>query len=271
VIFLSEIAILSQLLFVAICKLLPSAICAVCNLDQRRRNWLLRHRVNSARQPSSSPEAVLRASPARKENFLIRSDEASLVPIPKLDPYPRKISNMTKISDSKAISLQRATTGRSYQHLSSHDQPRLTAFFLAFDFDERRSYFGSGISDESIVGFCRAIDWTRTDMIGRCGRYCLEAVAMLVATSDRARVELAIACPLKCDQRQIVAELLMTASSFAASKYSTLVVRRELAHPDLLNQLRQTERATAREEEIELDLRSAASHRSARRLLPVRA
>jgi hypothetical protein len=153
-----------------------------------------------------------------------------------------------------AMTLEQATAGRSHQHMSSHDQPRIVAFFLSFDFDQRRSYFGGGISDHSILEHCRAIDWTTTDMVG-VGRYCLEALATIVALPpDRTTAELAVACPLLCDQRRITAELLANVTKFAVAKYRSLMVRREFAHPDLIAELRQNARAICGEEEIKIDL-----------------
>ena len=150
--------------------------------------------------------------------------------------------------------LKQVTAGRLHQHLSRHDEPRISAFFLSFDFDQRRSYFGGGVSDYSILEHCRTIDWTSTDMIGS-GRYCLEALATLVALPpDHGSAELAVACPLLCDQRRITAELLTNVTEFAAAKYRSLVVQREFAHPDLIDELRQIALATWCEENIEIDL-----------------
>ena len=161
----------------------------------------------------------------------------------------------TKISNVLRTTAPSIAPGRSYQHLSRHDRPRIAAFFLSFDFDQRRAYFGGGMSDRAILGFCSAIDWTTTDMIARSGRYCLEALATIVALSpDHTKAELAIACPLLCDQRRIIAELMSHVMELAATRYQSLVVRRELAHPDLIDELRQREFATCRGEEIEIDL-----------------
>jgi hypothetical protein len=170
---------------------------------------------------------------------------------------------MTKITYGlEAISLKQVSVGRSYQHLSSHDQPRIAAFFLSFDFDQRRAYFGGGVSDHSIMEHCRSIDWTATDMIG-AGRYCLEAVAVIVALPpDYAGAELAVACPLFCDQRRITAELLANVTEFAVTKYRKLVARREFAHPDLIAELRQGAPSTYCEEEIEFDLCAAGKDRA---------
>jgi hypothetical protein len=149
---------------------------------------------------------------------------------------------------------EQVTARRSHQHMSSHDQPRIAAFFLSFDFDQRRSYFGGGISDHSIREYCRAIDWTMTDMVG-VGRYCLEALATIVALPpDHATAELAVACPLLCDQRRITAELLASVTEFAVAKYRSLVVWRDFAHPDLIAELRQNALAVCGEQEIRIDL-----------------
>ncbi|MFO1111137.1 MAG: hypothetical protein U1E61_18335 [Bradyrhizobium sp.] len=143
----------------------------------------------------------------------------------------------------------------SYQQLSSHDRPRIEAFFLSLDFDQRRAYFGGGMSDHSIVQFCRTIDWTRTELIARSGRYCLESLAIIVALpGDGTRAELAVVCPLMCDQRRIMSELLANVIEFAAIRYRRLLVRREGAHPDLVAELRHSMLATFAGEEIRIDL-----------------
>lgn len=158
------------------------------------------------------------------------------------------------ISDFDVVSRPRSA-GHSYQQLSSHDCPRIEAFFLSFDFDQRRAYFGGGMSDHSIVAFCRSIDWARTDVIARAGRYCLESLAIVSAhPGDGARAELAVACPLMCDQRRIMSGLLANVTEFAAIRYRSLSVRRESAHPDLIAELRQSARAAFAADEIEIDL-----------------
>jgi hypothetical protein len=147
---------------------------------------------------------------------------------------------------------------RSYELLGDRDLPRLHAFFLSFDFDQRRAYFGGGISDQSIREYCRAIDWSTTMVIARSGPYCLEAVAMLVyLPPDHAVAELSVGCPLYCNQRQIIAELLNLAIEIGALGRRTLLVRRELAHPDLLSLLRDNELAVFDSENVLLDLAAA--------------
>ena len=160
------------------------------------------------------------------------------------------------ISDLHTISSQPVASGRSYQHLSIHDRPRIEAFFLSFDFDQRRSYFGGGISDQSIREYCSAIDWSTTDMIARTSRYCLEALATIVSLPlDNTKAELAVACPLLCDQRLIINALLAVVTEFATTKYRSLVVRRELGHPGLLVELRQNDAVRFWSDEVEIDLR----------------
>jgi hypothetical protein len=152
------------------------------------------------------------------------------------------------------VASAKPRTRRRYWNMSRHDLPRIEAFFLSFDFDQRRSYFGGGISDDSILSYCRAIDWSITDIVGRSGVYCLESLALVVALDpDLTKAELSVACPLVCDQRKIIAELVSIAIELAKQKYLTLVVRRELAHPNLIEELRR-ERFTFGSEEIEIAL-----------------
>lgn len=166
---------------------------------------------------------------------------------------------MTNVLNLLALASRRAPGLRSYQFLLDHDLPRLHAFLLSFDFDQRRAYFGGGISDQAIGEHCRAIDWETTTLIARSGPYCIEAAAMLVSLPpDHGAVELSIACPLACNQQPIIAELLDLAIEIGALRHRTLLVRRELANVDLLSLLRGNERARFGNESIELDLVAAA-------------
>src|SRR5262245_2054895 len=162
---------------------------------------------------------------------------------------------MTNLLNRMALASQRAGGLRAFQLLSEHDLPRLEAFFLSFDFDQRRGYFGGGISDQSIRDHCRAIDWGCATLIARGGPYCIEAVATLVSLpSDHLVGELSVGCPLDCNQQPIVAELLNLAIEVGALRYRTLLVRRELAHADLLCLLRENRRARFDCEHVRLDL-----------------
>lgn len=140
--------------------------------------------------------------------------------------------------DASVVLPHRMRRNRSHQHLSFYDLPRIVAFFLCFDFDQRRSYFGGGMSDHSIRQHCQHIDWTTTDLIGRSGLYCLEALATIAELPfDCTTAELTIACPLAFRQRTTVGDLAAAAIEFGLSKYQNLIVQRELVHPNLLEEL----------------------------------
>lgn len=165
---------------------------------------------------------------------------------------------MTHFHNQLALASQRAPGLRCFQLLGDRDLPRLDAFFLSFDFDQRRAYFGGGVSDQSVREYCRAIDWSTTTVIARSGPYCLEAVAMLVSLPpDHAVAELSVGCPLSCNQRPIIAELLNLAIEIGAAGYRTLLVRRELANPDLLSLLRDNDQARFDGDHVQLDLVTA--------------
>ena len=74
---------------------------------------------------------------------------------------------MADILDQLALASRRAPGSRSFQILRNDDLPRLYAFFRSFDFDQRRAYFGGGISDRSVRDYCREIDWSHTTVIAR--------------------------------------------------------------------------------------------------------
>src|SRR6266403_2478864 len=100
---------------------------------------------------------------------------------------------MGHVLDKLAVASQRAPGLRSFQFLNSNDLHKLEAFLRSFDFDQRRAYFGGGVSDQSIRNYCRAIDWSATTMIARSGPYCLEAVAVLVSLPpDHADAEFSV-------------------------------------------------------------------------------
>jgi hypothetical protein len=165
---------------------------------------------------------------------------------------------MTNIQTRLTLASQRASGLRLFQILSDHDLPKLEAFFLSFDFDQRRAYFGGGVSSQSIRRFCRGIDWKSTTIIARSGPYCLEAIAMLVSLPpDHATVELSVACPLACQQRSIVAELFELAIEIGELGKRKLIVSRELAHPDLMSVLRSSGLGRFGSELVEVDLVAA--------------
>jgi hypothetical protein len=162
---------------------------------------------------------------------------------------------MKSIETRLAMASQRASGLRSFQILSDHDLPKLEAFFLSFDFDQRRAYFGGGISNQSIRGYCRGIAWRATTIIARSGPYCLEAIATLVSLPpDHATVELSVACPLACQQQPIIAELFDLAIEIGALGKRKLIVSRELAHPDLMSLLRTRGLGRFGSELVEVDL-----------------
>ena len=122
----------------------------------------------------------------------------------------------------------------SVKILSYRDRSRLEAFFLAFNFNQRREYFGGGVSDQSILDYCRAIHWSETTIIARsCGDR-LEAVAMVTATASRGIADLSIACAQECDRQSMVAELLDLSLTAASLNYLQLIVDYERAMPELL-------------------------------------
>jgi hypothetical protein len=126
---------------------------------------------------------------------------------------------------------------RGVQILSYRDRPRLEAFFLAFNFDQRREYFGGGVSDESILDYCRAIRWSKTTVIARSCDARLEAVAIVTATASRGIAELSIACAPECDRQSMVADLLDLSLTAASLNYLQLIVHYERAVPELLTLL----------------------------------
>jgi hypothetical protein len=163
---------------------------------------------------------------------------------------------MTIIQTLLALASQRAPGGRVFQLLGYYDWPKLESFLLAFDFDQRRSFFGGGVSDQSIRDYCRTIDWTLTTIIARTGPCCLEAIAILRSLPPYylATAELAVACPLVCDQRTIIAELAELALEIGAIKHRSLIVPRDGAHPDLVAVLRKKCSAQCDSENIRVGL-----------------
>jgi hypothetical protein len=136
-----------------------------------------------------------------------------------------------------AVPPQRTYGMRGFQILSHKDRPRLEAFFLALDLDQRREYFGRGVSDDQIRDYCRAIRWNETTIIARSCSARLEAVAILTATAIKRIAELSMACASTCDRQPMVAELLDLALAAASLSYSQIIISSEHAMPELLAQL----------------------------------
>lgn len=167
------------------------------------------------------------------------------------------MENLNKLAlvSQPARDLQPFQSFRSFQVLRCHDGVRLRAFFLSFDFDQRRGYFGGGVSDQSVSEYCDTIDWDRTTVIARGGASSLEAVAILTSLPpDHTAADLSVACPLPYCHEAFMAELLDVASDAAALRYRRLIVSRELARPDLLASLRENQAARFGCENIEINL-----------------
>ena len=126
---------------------------------------------------------------------------------------------------------------RGFQVLSHRDVARLEAFFLTFDFDRRRKYFGGGMSDAAIRQFWLTIRWSETTVIVRANASDLAAIAVLTAPAGQRIAELSIACAPSCDGSATVADLLDLALTVASLSYSELTVHRACATPDLLTLL----------------------------------
>jgi hypothetical protein len=164
-------------------------------------------------------------------------------------------TQMEHILNRFALASTRAPGRRGFDFLGPNDAGKLETFFLSFDFDQRREYFGGGVSARSILEFCRTIDWTETTIIARSGPYCLEAIAMITALRGHRRsAELSMACPLSCDRRPIVTELLDLALVTASLSWRELVVDHELAMPELLSLLRTSTSARFTDDVVRIDV-----------------
>jgi hypothetical protein len=137
----------------------------------------------------------------------------------------------------KGFAMASGQGATCFQVLSRKDLPRLEAFFLALDFDQRQTYFGGGISDASLRDYCRGLPWSDTIIIARAGAAGIDAIAMLTAMPDPRTADLAIACAPVRDRTSIVADLMELALTAASLSYSRLVVRRSRATPELLTLL----------------------------------
>jgi hypothetical protein len=123
-----------------------------------------------------------------------------------------------------AVASQRAPGLRSFQILKRHDELRLRAFFLSFDFDQRRAYFGGGMSDPAIREYCETIDWENMTIIARSGPACIDAVVILASLPPaHTTAKLSLACPLPGNQAQVVRELLNLAIDVAALRFRKLI------------------------------------------------
>jgi hypothetical protein len=154
-----------------------------------------------------------------------------------------------------ALASPRAPGLRSFQILKRHDELRLRAFFLSFDFDQRRAYFGGGMSDPAIREYCETIDWENMTIIARSGPACIDAVIILASLPPaHTTAKLSLACPLSGNQAQVVRELLDLAIDVAALRFRKLISSRELANPELLALLRKNQTARFNCEHVEIHL-----------------
>jgi hypothetical protein len=135
---------------------------------------------------------------------------------------------------SLAIASQRAPGLRSFQILKRHDELRLQAFFLSFDFDQRRAYFGGGMSDPAIRKYYETIDWENMTIIARSGPACIDAVILASLPPTHTTAKLSLACPSSGNQAQVMRELLDLAIDVATLRFRKLIGGCELANSELL-------------------------------------
>jgi hypothetical protein len=115
--------------------------------------------------------------------------------------------------------------GRSLQTLTANDVDRFSAFYLSLDFNGRRDRFGAGQSDETIVAYCRTIDWQRAIIIARGSSHLLDAVLEIHPLSDNwDHAEIALTCPLDCDRSPTFAQLFQLAALTAGGRGCTKFV-----------------------------------------------
>jgi hypothetical protein len=139
--------------------------------------------------------------------------------------------------------------------LRRSDEVLLRDLLLSFDFDQRRAYFGGGVSDQSINEFCAAIDWQHTTVIARSGPIRLDAAAILVSLPPaHTTVELAIACSLRSDRERVIAGLLDLALDVAVLRYWQLVITRDDANAEAIALLRDNPATRFGCESVEIDL-----------------
>ncbi len=109
--------------------------------------------------------------------------------------------------------------GRALQLLTANDAGRLVAFYLGLHFDNRRRRFGGAQSDESIVAYCRTINWQHAIVFARGGAHLLDAVLEVHPLSQNWDcAEITLTCPLDCDRSHIFAELFQLAALTAGGR-----------------------------------------------------
>jgi hypothetical protein len=170
-------------------------------------------------------------------------------------------TNLQAVFDVNSMRRPATISDRySFQRLCRTDEMKLEAFFLALDFDQRRDYFGGGLSDEAISRFCRGVDWEQTTIIACSTASCLDAVAFIVAIpSNLKAAELSVICPHRCDHSSIVRGLLDLAVETAAPDRE-LLIHREAALPELVRLAH--ERGNSISEETGIRLRPMGAGRA---------
>ena len=127
-----------------------------------------------------------------------------------------------------------ASDGYSLRSLGWQDSAKLKTFLLSMDFDQRRSYFGGGLSDQAIADFCGAIDWNRTTVVAYGASHGLEAVALIAyIPPDYETAELSMVCSIHCNRSTTVDNLFDYATAIPSLR-GELIIHRELAMPELI-------------------------------------
>jgi hypothetical protein len=147
--------------------------------------------------------------------------------------------------------------GYGFRSLVRQDGTKLTAFFLSLDFDQRRSYFGGGLSDQAIADFCGTIDWDRTTIVACSTSQRLEAVALIAyIPPDCEMAELSMWCSPYCDRSTTVCNLFDLARA-TVSHRCELIIDREFAMPELIHLVQERSIGTFAADEVRIRPRLA--------------
>jgi hypothetical protein len=111
------------------------------------------------------------------------------------------------------------------ERLTPHDLDRLKLFYRGLGFGARRQRFGGGLSDQAIVKHCDGIDWRRSIVVARSGKYFLQAVLELHPLSPAwDSAEIALACGSAGERLEVFAQLIQ-AAAFTAAAYGCVTFK----------------------------------------------
>lgn len=135
-----------------------------------------------------------------------------------------------------------------FKSLSLNELNILETFFRNLTFDQRRARFGGGVSDHSVLHYCRCLDTNETAVFACISQDQPVAIVELHPIPSQAGCAELVVASSAADDRLLIYGHLLRLVAFAAGRrgYHTLVCALELLDNDVLTLLRGMARAEIR-------------------------